>query len=204
MTVTKIEFVTKTKFKIFLDDKFAFVLYKGELARYGIKKDAILEQDTYEEIINVVILKRAKLRAMHLLEMQDRTWAQLKEKLQQSLYPEEIIDKAMDYVKSFGYVDDSRYAVNFIRSRQDFKSRREIIGLLKQKGISKEILDLAIEECYEEKEEKSAIKKLILKKRVDPTTATAEELQKLYGYLARKGFKYEDIRQVIQDCRENA
>ncbi len=204
MTVTKIESVTKTKFKIFLDDKFAFVLYKGELARYGIKKDAILEQDTYEEIINVVILKRAKLRAMHLLEMQDRTWAQLKEKLQQSLYPEEIIDKAMDYVKSFGYVDDSRYAVNFIRSRQDFKSRREIIGLLKQKGISKEILDLAIEECYEEKEEKSAIKKLILKKRVDPTTATAEELQKLYGYLARKGFKYEDIRQVIQDCRENA
>lgn len=204
MTVTKIESVTKTKFKIFLDDKFAFVLYKGELARYGIKEGAILEQDQYDEIVNIVLLKRAKLRAMHLLEMQDRTWSQLKEKLQQSLYPDEIIEKAMDYVKSFGYIDDSRYAVNFIRSRQSFKSRREIEGLLRQKGISKEVLDFAMEECYDKAEEKDAIKKLILKKRIDPLTATDGELQKLYGYLARKGFKYEDIRQVIQDCRENA
>lgn len=204
MIVTKIESVTKTKFKIFLDDKFAFVLYKGELARYGIKEGAFLEQNQYDEIVNIVLLKRAKLRALHLLEMQDRTWSQLKEKLQQSLYPDEIIEKAMDYVKSFGYIDDSRYAVNFIRSRQSFKSRREIEGLLRQKGISKEDLDFAMEECYDKAEEKDAIKKLILKKRIDPLTATDGELQKLYGYLARKGFKYEDIRQVIQDCRENA
>lgn len=204
MTVTKIESVTKTKFKIFLDDRFAFVLYKGELARYGIKEGAILEKEQYDEIVNIVLLKRAKLRAMHLLEMQDRTWSQLKEKLQQSLYPDEIVEKAMDYVKSFGYIDDSRYAANFIRSRQSFKSRREIEGLLRQKGISKEVLGFAMEECYDKAEEKDAIKKLILKKRMDLRTATDGELQKLYGYLARKGFKYEDIRQVIQDCRENA
>ena len=36
MTVTRIEAVTKTKYKVYLDGKFAFVLYKGELSRYGI------------------------------------------------------------------------------------------------------------------------------------------------------------------------
>ena len=28
--------------------------------------------------------------------------------------------------------------------------------------------------------------------------ATDQEMRKIYGYLARKGFGYEDIRQVIQ------
>ena len=36
MYVTKIEPVTKTKYKVFIDGQFAFVLYKGELSRYHI------------------------------------------------------------------------------------------------------------------------------------------------------------------------
>ncbi len=204
MLVTKIEPITKTKSKIFLEEKFAFVLYKGELARYGIKEGAILSEEEYDEILNKVLLKRAKLRAMHLLEMKDWTWSQLEEKLQQNLYPNEIIEKAMEYVKSFGYIDDHRYAVNFIRGRQGQKSKREIGALLRQKGISTELLHSAMEECYGKGEEKEAIKKLFVKKKVDPISASEEELQKIYGYLARKGFRYEDIRQVIQDCRENA
>ena len=34
--------------------------------------------------------------------------------------------------------------------------------------------------------------------------ATEEEMRKLYGYLSRKGFRYDDIRQVIQNNDENA
>ena len=33
MLVTKVEPVTKTKYRVELDQQFAFVLYKGELAR---------------------------------------------------------------------------------------------------------------------------------------------------------------------------
>ena len=36
MVVTKIEAVTKTRFKVYIDEKFAFVLYKGELSRYHV------------------------------------------------------------------------------------------------------------------------------------------------------------------------
>ena len=34
MTVTKVEPLTKMKFKVYLDGQFAFVLYKGELSRF--------------------------------------------------------------------------------------------------------------------------------------------------------------------------
>ena len=68
MIVTGIEEQTKTKFKVYLDGTFAFVLYKGELKRFGIKQGENLAQENYEKIQNEVLLKRAKKRAMHLLE----------------------------------------------------------------------------------------------------------------------------------------
>ena len=40
MTVTKIEPVTKTRYKVYVDGQFAFVLYKGELSRYHIAEDS--------------------------------------------------------------------------------------------------------------------------------------------------------------------
>ncbi|GAA0278321.1 recombination regulator RecX [Muricomes sp. OA1] len=204
MTVTKLDAVTKTKSKVFLDGQFAFVLYKGELARYGIKEGAQIEEENYREVLEKVVIKRAKLRAMHLLEDMDRTESGLRDKLKQGLYPEEAIDAALSYVKSFGYIDDERYARQFIESRKASKSRREIYALLCGRGVAPEKIELAFEECFESDNEKDAIRQIIRKKRVIPAEATEEEMRKLYGYLSRKGFRYDDIRQVIQNNDENA
>ena len=64
MTVTRIESVTKTKFKVYVDDQFAFVLYKGELSRYQIQEGTELSQNMLDTIETEVVLKRAKARAM--------------------------------------------------------------------------------------------------------------------------------------------
>ena len=68
MIVTKIEPCTKTKFKIYIDETFKFVLYKGEVSRFGIRIGEEIPPETEEKIRTEVLLKRAKLRAMHLLE----------------------------------------------------------------------------------------------------------------------------------------
>ena len=107
-------------------------------------------------------------------------------------------------MKSFGYLDDARYAENFVQSRKASKSRREILYQLCQKGVSREIAQQVVEGCFDGQGETEAILKIIEKKRVDLRTATPEQMQKLYGHLARKGFRYEDIRQVIQNYDENA
>ena len=69
-----------------------------------------------EKIRKEVILKRAKLRALHLLEDMARTDSALREKLRQGMYSADAVDKAVEYVKSFGYLNDARYADNFVRS----------------------------------------------------------------------------------------
>ena len=199
MIVTGIEPSTKTKFKIYLDGKFAFVLYKGELSRYGIRKDEEIPADVVQKIKTEVVLKRAKLRAMHLLEDMDRTEAALREKLRQGLYTQDMIDKAVDYVKSFGYLDDARYAENFVRSRQNSKSRKEIQAALLQKGVPSELIGWALEVCYEDCGEEAAIRSILRKKRFDPGASDDREKQRIYAYLARKGFRYDAVRQVIQN-----
>lgn len=204
MIVTQIVGVTKTKFKVYVDEQFAFVLYKGELSRYRIQEGKELSQEQMDEIQSEVILKRAKLRAMHLLNQMDRTEEQLRLKLKQGLYTDEIIDKAIQYVKSFGYINDENYAVRYVMSRQQAKSKREIYASLCQKGMDRECIERALEICYEGTNELDTITKLLEKKRFSPEDSTVAQKKKMYDYLMRKGFRSEDIRQVIQVSSWNA
>ncbi|MCI8835460.1 MAG: regulatory protein RecX [Ruminococcus sp.] len=198
MLITKIEPLTKTKYKIELDGDFAFVLYKGEVSRFGMKEQTELSEELYTQIKEKVLLKRAKLRAMHLLTDMARTEKGLREKLRHNLYPEDIIEETLAYVRSFGYLDDTRYAQNFIESRKTSKSRKELYAALRQKGVSAEIIEQAFSSCYPEETEQEAIRHLLRKKRIDPSQISREERQKLYGYLARKGFSYEVVRSALE------
>ena len=85
MKVTKLEPVTKTKYKVYLDEQFAFVLYKGELSRYKKQEEVELSQETIEEIKTEILVKRAKRRALYLLNQMDRTEEQLRQKLERDL-----------------------------------------------------------------------------------------------------------------------
>lgn len=198
MIVTKVEALTKAKYRVDLDGEFAFVLYKRELQHFGIREGEDLEEKTCMQIRKDVVLKRAKLRAMHLLTDMARTESGLREKLRQGLYPEDIVEDALAYVRSFGYLDDLRYAEHFIESRKDQKSKKEIYALLCSKGVPPEQIREAFESCYPEEGEQDAIRRILEKKRVDPEHASREELRKLCGYLSRKGFRYEEISRALK------
>ncbi|MCC2254058.1 RecX family transcriptional regulator [Ruminococcus sp. CLA-AA-H200] len=204
MIVTKIEPCTKTRFKVDLDGEFAFVLYKGELSRFGIRQGEEISSETVGTIRTEVVQKRARLRALHLLSDMDRTESALREKLRQGLYPPDAVDGAIEYVRSFGYLDDARYAENYVRSRQGTKSRKEIRAALLQKGVSEEQISLAFELCCEEGGEEEAVRRLIRKKGYDLRSADDAQMQKIYGFFARKGFRCETVRQVIQNYNEDA
>lgn len=198
MIITKIEPVTKTKFKIYVEEQFAFTLYKGELSRFCLKEQGEITEEIISRIKAEVLVKRAKMRAMHLLNEMARTEAQLRQKLKQNGYPEDVIDDAVAYVKSFGYINDEAYIRNFVESRKGKKSRREIYALLGQKGLNQETVETVLDEMYEEHSDQEAIREILRKKHWDSEESDIKEKQKIYAYLVRKGFRYEDIRQVIQ------
>ena len=63
-----------------------------------------------KEAMSFDIARKAKLRAVHLLEYRDRTEKDMRRKLQQGGYPAEIIEETMEYLRAYGYIDDKRYA----------------------------------------------------------------------------------------------
>lgn len=204
MVITEVEPLSRTRYKVYIDGKFAFVLYKGDLARYHLARGCEIPEETCRQIRREVVLKRAKMRALHLLNDMGRTEAQLRAKLRQNHYTEEIIEDTLAYVKSFGYVNDGAYARNFIETRKGQKSRREIYARLCEKGISREEVEAAMEECYSGEDSREAIRELLRKKGWNPEGMDEKERRKMLGFLTRKGFSYEDIRQVIQVSEWNA
>ena len=71
-------------------------------------------------------LQQAKCKALSLLNYMDRTETQLRKKLKEKDFNEEIIDETIAYVKSFGYINDLGYAERYILNKQKSKSKREI------------------------------------------------------------------------------
>ena len=150
------------------------------------------------------ILKQAKLKALRLLTDMDRTEEQLRTKLKQKGYPDEIVEQAIDYVKSFGYINDSNYARRFVESRKSSKSRKEIYAALIQKGLCKEYVEEALSSCYGCDDELQTIQGLVVKKHFSPEHSSEEEKKKLIAYLVRKGFSYESVRKVLEVSCWNA
>lgn len=200
MIISEIKELDKKRVKVYIDNEFAFVLYKGELRDYIIKEGQELSEANYQEIMDVVLPKRCKLRAMNLLQKKDYTEKQLHDKLSEGLYPREIIVDAIHYVKAYHYLDDERYARDYIAYHMSIRSKNRIIQDLLGKGISKDIFMPIVEELYVEEDsdvELDQIKKLLIKKHYDPELTEYKEKQKIMAFLLRKGFQMSDIRRAM-------
>lgn len=200
MVITEIAALTKSRYRVVLDGNIAFVLYKGELRRFHIVQGEELEEDARQSIFHEILPKRAKLRCMNLLKSKDYTRKQLEDKLKQGGYPLEIIEEALAYVESYGYINDENYARSFIEYNIQTKSRKRIENDLSQKGIDRELIRKAFDELKEdglEIDETAMIRELLLKKNFCLQESTYAEKQKMCAFLYRKGFRADTISKAL-------
>ena len=200
MLVTQIVELSKSRSRIFIDDEFAFVLYKGELRLYHIAVGEELSPEDYRTITEQVLPERAKLRAMNLLKSREYTTKQLYDKLKSGDYPENIIRDALGYVESFHYTDDLRYAVNYISGHESTRSRRRIEQDLLNRGIDRATLEQAWEEWETQggsQDDQAMIRELFRKRGYDPENADRKETQRMGAFLMRRGFSGESVRKAL-------
>lgn len=200
MTVTQLTALGKGRYKVYIEDRPAFVLYRGELNRLGIREGEGITEGNLREIQEEILPLRAKKRAMNLLQKREYTTAALREKLRDGEYPEACVEEAVAYVESYGYVDDLRYARDFIVYNLDRKSRTRIEQDLMRKGIQKDSVRAVFEELEEEgtrQDEASMIRTLLDKKKYDAKNADVQEKQRMYAFLYRKGFHADAINRAL-------
>ncbi len=198
MRITALLPLDKKRYKVYLDGQFAFALYKSELLRCNISEGEEISDETVEFIKKDILTKRAKQRALYLLDRMDRTRAQLREKLKEGLYPDDVTDTVMRYLEGIGLTDDKDYARRFVEEKKASKSRSDIRHLLISKGIDGKIADEALEEEYDAQSGRAAMEKLLRKRGYDPDTAAPELRAKTYRYLFSKGFDSDEIRRAMR------
>ena len=139
--------------------------------------------------------REARRKALRLLEHMDRTEKGLQERLIQGGFSEAAAEDAV------GYVNDYRYALNYILYRIHSKSRQKILQELQQKGISRDVASEAWEEAsdLEEPDETSLLRTAIEKKCSPGDTLDDKAMRRLYGYLQRRGFRMGDITAVLDE-----
>ncbi len=208
MIVTQMVGMSRSRYKIYVDGQFAFILYRGEVREFAIEEGKEISDACYRQIMTEVLPRRAKKRAMNLLESRDYTSGQLREKLRQGDYPDACIDEAIAYVESYGYVDDLRYAKDYITYHLEDKSRTRMEQDLMRKSIARDTICAAFDELEQtgaRQDEMTMILRLLEKKKYDVRTATAQDRQRMYGFLYRKGFHGDAIsRALLLDITSNS
>lgn len=197
MLVTRLEELARGRRRVWLEEQPPLVLYRREAAAYDFQEGSELTMEQYQEILTTILIPRARKRAMHLLEQMDRTEAQLREKLAQNEYPQAAVEDAVAYVKGFHYIDDFRYACSYVRCRCESRSSRQLAMELARKGVSRELIQQALEAEYEGQDETEKILRWMEKKHYDPKAAQPREKQRMYQFLMRKGFRSEDIMRYL-------
>jgi len=210
MLIESVEPVGKDRSRVILEDGRSFVLYKGEMRILKLKENTDLGEEVYKNIMETVLPKRAKLRALNLLKSRAYTEYGLKKKLTEGGYPDSVADIAVAYVKSFGYINDRQYALDYIGEQSSKRSKKELYLKLSQKGIGKEILDGVFGEIYgsykDARDESSFNERGVilktLKKKGFTGKESYEDRQKILSYFYRRGFEMDSVYKAMDSFIE--
>ena len=145
--------------------------------------------------------RQARKKALRLLEHMDRTERGLTERLIRGGFSADAASDAVSWVKELGYVNDTRYAENYISARIHGRSRQKIFQELYRKGVDRTSAAAAWEEIsfLEQPDEREMIRTETLKKYDQGTELSEKEMRRLLGRFARRGFRAEDISAVLDE-----
>ena len=136
----------------------------------------------------------AKNTAFKYVVYKRRTINEVREKLKSLEVSNDIIEKIIDELICFEYLDDKLYTQKFIE-----KNKKDSINVVKMKLLSKGISKDLIDEYYSNNSCDESEKIIaLLKKKKYSNTLENEEKDKIKAYCARKGFKISDIEKAIK------
>jgi len=191
----------KNRCSIFLDDEFAFGLDHDIVLQFGLKKGDVLTDQQIEDILLNDERKKAKDRALNFLSYRDRSEKEIRTKLKEVGYEENIIDWVIVELKRLKLIDDERFAHNYAQTRMitrpmgKYFLQRE----LQKKGIEAELIEQTIEKVYQEKDQFSVALELAQQRKKRYSNIDEIKAKKrVSDFLIRRGFNWDIISQVLE------
>lgn len=201
ITAIKVQRKNKKRFNVYIDDSFAFGVHEDVLIWHNLTVGKELSTAFTEEVILAEEQSKANNYALKLLGYRARSEQEIRSRLSQKGYENNIIEGTVRFLKKNNFIDDYAFAKALVNDELNLKQSGE--GLIKQKllqkGISKEIIQSVLEEVLDEAELLAACKKLAEKK-LNTTyrnDAPMDKMRKIVAFLQRRGYSYSMIRKAV-------
>ena len=165
--------------------------------QFNLKAGASLPLSAWEQIKAEEEYRKAKERALYLLDYKDYSYVELFHKLEKN-YSEETCYRVMDKMVELGTINDRRYAAGLARHYIEVKKfgRYKAYQQMKLKGLTKEVIDEALD-----KYEDGTYDRLreLAEKKIGKYIDADNGMAKLKNYLIRQGYSYDLVKEVVND-----
>jgi regulatory protein len=196
-TITKLTVQKKDKERIsvYLDGEFAFGLTAA--AGAGLRTGQELTEADIAALQDKEQYEKAKRGAIDLISRRPRSTTEIAQNLRRKEVPEVVIERVIVRLTELELLNDATFAAFWVEQREAFKPRSRLaLGQeLRQKGISRELIDEALQDF----DETAAAQQAALKQARQWSHLPEQEFRnKLGAYLQRRGFSYDAVREVIE------
>ncbi|WP_455528748.1 regulatory protein RecX [Huintestinicola sp.] len=167
------------------------------IRKYNVAKGMELSEEEADRLIYENDLRRARERALYLMESRDHSYRELFDKLEKN-YSEDICFEVCNRLAEIGVINDRRYAEKLCRQLFEVKKlgRYRVRQEMRLKGLGSEIIEEAMENFSEEDEPFERLEELVEQK-YERYLTDRKGVEKVKNALARKGYSFGEIKEVL-------
>lgn len=188
---------------VHVDGEFRLALSREVVLRGGLRVGDEIGEARLKELETEDLHWKAKQASLNLLSHRARSARELERRLARKDFPADVASAAVEDLERMGLVDDAAFAESFVRDRVRLrpKGKRVLVQELRARGVDPDTAEAAVgevmagEEVSELELARAAAAKWSARSGEDPQSAR----RRLYGYLARRGFGSDAIREVLEE-----
>ena len=205
--------------QLFLNGTPFLIIHAALIQKFGLRIGLEIEAETIKKIIAADEVMRAKNRALGLLreakdnatgdEPEDHrrtrkpkiyTKSEIERRLEREGFSVDAIETSIAELIRSGHIRDRKYAENWIARRQKSNPRGKTLlkHELVDKGIDKETAEQVVATVETEDERKVALQIAQKRAKQYKRLPTHVAKRRLHGFLARRGFGADIVRQVLE------
>ncbi|NDO46525.1 regulatory protein RecX [Clostridium sp. ASF356] len=191
------------RYSVFVNDSFAFGLPMEDITYFKLKEGEEITQSKYDFIKNELIYVKAQDTALYYIGYKMRTEKEVRVKLLEKGFTEDIIERVINFLIEYHYVDDEKYCESYIKQRLRCNPKGSYVLKmeLKQRGIKDSIICRVIEQSNID--EFSDAVKLLEKKCFYLEEIDEKEKKRLISFLQRRGYSYDIIKESFEYVVKN-
>ena len=203
MQVIKINYSkSKEVFEVIFEDETKLLLNYNIFEKYKVSVDMDFSENEILEMKYFSDIERAKSRAINYISGKLKIKYEVRLKLKENDFAEDVIDEVLDILEKEEYLNDKVYCEIFIEDKKKLNGygKNKIKSLLIQKGISKNIFEGFLNEFEYDEEFDNALKMGIKKlELLSNEEDNFKKKQKIINYLAYRGFGFDVINDVLKE-----